>query len=335
MLAFIRLNTFSKESVTTMRDSGEKINYTLRPAKGVERKILCDILSKCETTVPIHNYRYIGFGSFYYSDFILFHNQLNIEKMISIESSTDIDRYTFNKPYKCVDLIQGDSATVLGSQIEFSKETRDIIWLDYDGTFSKEMIADFITIASKISPDSFLFSSFNSSIISPHIEMEKQYIELKEQFGDFLPEVDPKNISEAQIPGIVYEIIDGAIQKAVNERNIVEDTKIIAKSFFYVKYRDGAPMLTIGYYFSDADGWAHFQSSKAKDSPWFSTEKNPQKITIPCFTKAEIIAINRYLPGSTPSEILSHIPHLKETDIANYIKIYKYYPNFLDSNYYI
>lgn len=318
-----------------MSDSGVKINYSLRPAKGVERKILCELLNKCETTIPIHKYRYIGFGSFYYSDFILFHNQLNIEKMISIESSNDIARYKFNKPYKCVELIQGESAAVLSSKIEFSSEIKDIIWLDYDDAFSRTMISDIMTVASKISLDGFLFSSFNSSILSSNVEVEEQYHALKENFGDFLPEVDPKDICNAQLPGIIYETIDGAVQKAVSERNIAEETNIIAKSFFYVQYRDGAPMLTIGYFFSNEEGWVRLRSSKANEFPWFSMDKNPQKITIPCFTKAEIIAINRYLPGSTAEEILSKIPHLRETDIKNYIKIYKFYPNFLDSNYYV
>ena len=47
-----------------MADSGQKINYSLRPQKCVERKIMCELLSTCETAVPIHKYRYIGFGSF-------------------------------------------------------------------------------------------------------------------------------------------------------------------------------------------------------------------------------------------------------------------------------
>lgn len=66
MLVLRRLTTISKESAMTMSDSGQKINYTLRPAKCVERKILCELLIKFKTPIPIHEYRYIGFGSFYF-----------------------------------------------------------------------------------------------------------------------------------------------------------------------------------------------------------------------------------------------------------------------------
>ena len=81
------------ESVKKMSNSGRLINYTLRPAKCVERKIMCEFLTKFGTEIPIHKYRYIGFGSFYFSDFVLFHNQLSINNMISIEQSSNFQRY--------------------------------------------------------------------------------------------------------------------------------------------------------------------------------------------------------------------------------------------------
>ena len=61
-----------------MSDSGRAINYSSRPAKGVERKLICELVDKFPKPNSINKYRYIGFGSFYFADFILFHNQLNI-----------------------------------------------------------------------------------------------------------------------------------------------------------------------------------------------------------------------------------------------------------------
>lgn len=151
--------------MSTMADSGQKINYSLRPQKCVERKIMCELLSTCETAVPIHKYRYIGFGSFYFSDFVLFHNQLNIDQMISIEKSSNKMRYEFNKPYGCIEMYYGNADVVLSSEINFSDDIKDIIWLDFDDAFQKSMLSDLMTAVRKISSGSFLFTSFNTSIL--------------------------------------------------------------------------------------------------------------------------------------------------------------------------
>jgi hypothetical protein len=55
-----------------MSSSYRKINYTLRPAKNIERKMLCEAFHKLHPFGKVQNYRYIGFGSTYFSDFILF-----------------------------------------------------------------------------------------------------------------------------------------------------------------------------------------------------------------------------------------------------------------------
>ena len=55
--------------------SFDKVNYSLRPAKQVERKVLVELLHQVSTAMPgydVRNYTYVGFGSVYYTDFILF-----------------------------------------------------------------------------------------------------------------------------------------------------------------------------------------------------------------------------------------------------------------------
>lgn len=315
-----------------MSDSGQKINYALRPAKCVERKILCELLSKCETQIPIHEYRYIGFGSFYFSDFVLFHNQLNIEKMISIEASSKIDRYTYNKPYQCITILPGTAMSMLSGEISFTGETKDVIWLDYDDAFNQDMLADLMIAASKVSSGSFIFTSFNRSI---HRDPECRVADLKERFGEFLPTLTGREINNETSSNLFYEILDDAIQKAISERNVAEEKNLTAHTIFFIKYRDGAPMITIGYYLADEESWSKLCQSKVSEFPWFTTNNTPQTVDVPCFTKAEIREINRLLPGTSPSEIHDSLPYLKLSDIEKYAKIYKYYPNFLDSQYYV
>ena len=53
------------------RPNFEIINYELRAAKSVERKMLCEAFSRLSLLESIKNYGYIGFGSAYFTDFSL------------------------------------------------------------------------------------------------------------------------------------------------------------------------------------------------------------------------------------------------------------------------
>ena len=85
-----------------MSASYREVNYALRPAKSVERKMLVDVFQRLSAFDDIHNYRYIGFGSIYFSDFLLFHRTLGFTKMLSIENTRtaeEQDRIKLNRPY--------------------------------------------------------------------------------------------------------------------------------------------------------------------------------------------------------------------------------------------
>jgi len=83
------------------KPSFEKINYMFRPKKQIERKILIELFQKIQNTLNINisEYRYIGLGSIYYYDFILFHKYLNIRDMVSLDDKEDYNRFEFNKPF--------------------------------------------------------------------------------------------------------------------------------------------------------------------------------------------------------------------------------------------
>lgn len=318
------------ESVMKMINSGRLVNYTLRPAKCVERKIMCELLAKFRTETPIHNYRYIGFGSFYFSDFVLFHNQLNINEMISIEQSSNTERYDFNKPYKCIEMAYGPASYVLANKLSFSNDIKDIIWLDYDGNFTTEVLNDILLLLDRVNSGSFIFASFNTSI-PENDGARKPY--LQTNFHDYLPpKLEEKDISKKTIPNILFSIFDSAVQKNMVARNVKEEIDLVACPIFFVKYNDNAEMLTIGYYICRSD---IFDESVVGTIPWRPQEDNPYSIDVPCFTKAEIREINRLLPGATAKEIHDKLPYLSEKDISKYIGMYKYYPNFLDSQYYV
>ena len=75
--------------------SFEKINYLLRPKKQIERKIIIEILQKIQKPlkIDISKYCYIGMGSIYYYDYILFHKFLGISNMVSIDDKDCKNRF--------------------------------------------------------------------------------------------------------------------------------------------------------------------------------------------------------------------------------------------------
>lgn len=110
------------------RSSYEKINYSLRPAKNIERKMLCETLQRLSFIQKLEKYRYIGFGSTYFSDFNLLHRLLGISKMISIEKDKkNKDRFEFNKPFSCIEMKFGSSNEVL-PMLKWKEPS--IVWVD-------------------------------------------------------------------------------------------------------------------------------------------------------------------------------------------------------------
>lgn len=123
-----------------MAGSSERINYRLRPAKHIERKMLAEAIRRLSEFGSLTSYRYIGFGSFYFADFSLFHKGLGISNMMSIEKDAKSrERFLFNKPFGCIDVRFGESSAVLPT---LAWDVRSIVWLDYDGILDKNVLTD-------------------------------------------------------------------------------------------------------------------------------------------------------------------------------------------------
>jgi hypothetical protein len=128
--------------------SFKKFNYGLRPCKQVERKILIEQFQRLsELGYRISDYRYVGFGSVYYVDFIMFHKYLRIRKMDCIEHSTDQRRMRFNKPYRFITLRlrpYADAVTSIRRTIPY------LVWLDYDYPMTASMLQDIDNTVSRL-----------------------------------------------------------------------------------------------------------------------------------------------------------------------------------------
>ena len=312
--------------------SYEKINYSLRPAKAIERKMLCEAFRCLTPFATVQSYRYVGFGSPYFSDFALFHkNLISIEKDIENE-----ERFDFNKPFNCIKMEFGSSTEVLPT---LDWDTRSIVWLDYDGSLNDDGLADIRLLASECISGSLIIVSVNahpdrSPGLSALELIQFRKDRLVNQVGeDKIPiEVDGSHLGGWGKAKVLKRIIDNEIVDTLNERNGARDlgSKILYRPLFNFNYSDGAKMLTVGGILYE-EGQAHILPSCSFERlPYVVSADEEYKIEVPMLTYKELRHLNEQLPRN--GEDTLEAPAVPEEDVLKYEGVYRYFPNFAETN---
>lgn len=226
-------------------NSFDKINYYLRPNKQVERKILIDILLHFRKHIDLNSFSYVGMGSIYYYDFILIHRFLGLKNLISFDAAPSIKRFVFNKPYDFI-TFQPDYSTVYLAKHPW-KETNTITWLDYDGTFYDNIdsiINDIKILAQNCNNHDLAFLTINC--FPPKGEGKKALLEEYKRF--ISPEYqDIEWLKTDKFHYLIQNIMNNVF---VSENLYAENKYTKICSFLY---RDGAPMYTLGCFFTNDD----------------------------------------------------------------------------------
>jgi len=332
--------------------SYRKINYALRPAKNIERKMLLEAFRKLSFIDNLSNYRYIGFGSTYFTDFELFHRELNIINMISIEKDEGSrPRFEFNRPYSHVKIEFGNSNDIL-PRLEYKQ--KDIIWLDYDGQLNKSTLDDIDTVLSNIEMGSIFLLSINVELHlslcdedkkdpKKFIKKQKEYIDtINQQTGlkiDISKFLEPKNniFKEWNFSKKCQNIINTQIEKTIQDRNNTSEDKIKYQQLFNFHYNDGAKMLTIGGIISDSSFDEIIPKCKFEELFFTSSTDESFLIDTPNLTYREIKYLNKYIsldinkiPKDGSNKKIDSIIPLN--DIKKFHKIYRYFPTFTEAN---
>ena len=324
--------------------SYEKINYLLRPNKSVERKMVCELLSRLSAIKDISTYQYIGMGSTYFADFSLFHRALGISHMISIEGEGRAqDRCEFNKPYSCIDLKMGITTEILPN-LDFNS-CDSIVWLDYDDGISDTVFSDINTLVTMLRPDSFFMLSLNAeyAFLKQKSEDGEDGIRsnLIQRIGEnrFPNEFREKAISAKEYLKILYMCVVQEINSAVQKRNGMEENKVMFHQTINFVYKDGARMITIGGFLLNVDEEEEkLMKMGIKQLPFYRNTLDYFHIKCPILSIKEIQALNKYLPceiimdqnGKIGNKKLDEFP-VENRDIKQYSYIYRYYPNFAET----
>lgn len=314
-----------------MPSSFENINYGLRPAKNIERKMLCEAFRRLHVFGNVNSYRYIGFGSTYFTDFILLHKALDITNMISVEREVEKkERFEFNRPYSSIRMEFAESSLVLPS---LPWEVRTIGWLDYDGKLSSSILSDVKYFCASASLGSVIVITVNAH---PDGHEEDRVGLLKGRVG---AEKTPRDVTHIALrqwgtAAIYRDIIANEIAETLSERNagIPSGQKVLYKQLFNFHYRDrpGPYMLTVGGLFYD-EGQRHLVGMAGFDDFAFvnADERTPYVIDAPNLTYREI----RHLDSQLPAEDLTtlDVKAIPEEDVAKYAEVYRYFPMFIEA----
>lgn len=324
-----------------MAGSYERINYSLRPAKTIERKMLCQAFRRLFPFGEVSEYRYVGFGSTYFSDFILLHRSLGIRNMISIERDVQNKRrFVFNRPFSCIDIHFGDSSMILPT---LSWDVRTILWLDYDGPLDQEGLADIACFCASSCPGSVLVVTVNAHpdrsrgipmddvdrLAAYRLEMLERSVGREKVPRDVEGRQDLAGWGKARIS---RRIISNEIAEILKQRNGGRSpgSQIRYEQLFYFHYADGAKMMTTGGLLYDEGQSPHVSRCNFGALPFVRSGGEPYQIDVPSLTYREI----RHLESQLPVEDCSTLdaPDIPQSHLEMYSRVYKYFPTFAEAD---
>jgi hypothetical protein len=311
-----------------MPPSYESVNYSLRPAKNIERKMFCEAFRRLIEFGKLESYRYVGFGSTFFADFSLFHKALGIGNSISIEKDTiNEKRFEFNKPYDCIRLMFGKSSDILPT---LNWDLKTIIWLDYDYALDESILTDIAFVSTHAPTGSMLIVTTDAR----PVEVNERITALKATFeGKKLPpDLSEKKLAKWGTADLYRQIITNEINEKINIRNGTRPpgTEFQYKQLFNFHYADGAMMLTVGGLIYDKSVEHLVAKCSFESFGFIRTGEESFCIEVPSLTLKEMRHLDKQLPCNQLNRVDS--PSIPEKDIQRYAQLYRYFPAFVDAD---
>jgi hypothetical protein len=311
-----------------MSRSYEDINYAIRPAKCIERKMIVESLGRLSKLDSLESYRYIGFGSAYFSDFIFIHRSLGMNDLVSIEKDEfNRERFDFNCPFSCVDIIYGLSTQVLPT-LNWDKKT--ILWLDYEDPVNQSSLEDIGYFCSNAVPRSVIIVTVNANPGPPEGRIGRFKANVGEE--NIPPGYEVKNTGAWGTAGMYRDIINNRILAVIRDKNGTvqsQDDKLMYKQLFNFHYSDRAKMLTVGGILFQKGDEANIVDCKWDKMQHCRSDKNECLIEVPNLTYRELRLLDSQLPTSEIEKIDSK--GIPRKDVERYSRIYRYFPAFVEA----
>lgn len=306
--------------------SDRKINYSLRPSKSIERKMILDVLKELCTPKRSSEYRYVGFGSSFFTDFKLFHRGLGISDMISIEAKKANEaRVHYNKPYSCITIEMGNSTSVL-PRLPWDKKA--VVWLDYETSLKKYMFNDLDIVTRNVISESVVLITLRRDFDNS----SKEEFEL--EFGDnIMPGLLNEDLEPSKSASTINTMFVNKINDILSEKYsaYAEENKLIFRQLFDITYRDDAKMYTFGGIFIKKDQEPSLNDYNFNTYEFVGKTDKSYDISFPIITNKEFHTLTKLLP-SNRNEFLQNldIEFIPKEHKESYYNTYKYYPAYIE-----
>lgn len=326
--------------------SKKHIDYSSRMKKNIERKMICDLLERIGKVYSLKEYNYIGMGSYYFSDFILFYKQFGFTQMTSIEhDKQNMSRYEFNRPFKNIDI------QFMTTSKYFEKynpqSTKHFIWLDYtdgiesymlndiDRIFRKENVGSFVAVSLKCEFEDIYQIAYDDLLRDGKISADNvdnfinviEYIR-QSKTNNLLPTGYNQTNFGANYLKILNEVFNAMIIESCNARNKRGKLiKIKPKQLLNIDYNDGTHMLTMGWYIDDFDN-STLSSIDLSDLGFIYDGIKTTTIKCPILTEKEINHLNALFP--LDSAVTECVMGISPKTINDYHELFRYYPIYIE-----
>ena len=290
--------------------------------------MIATTLSMLDLSNPIRDYRYVGMGSIFFRDFLLFHRMLGIEDMISIEGqATAATRAEFNRPLSCIGLRFGQTTDEL-PKIGFEDKPH-VVWLDYESHVDPGVLNDIDEVVGRVEPVSILIVTVNAD----RIDDEEMREEWTSNLGNDRPEpANPRRRRDYAL--FSYRVLRERIEDALRHRNAGEpaERRVEFRQAFHFVYADGQQMLTVGGGLIGNDDREPWDSSRIGELGFVRAGEESFRLTIPALTRREALHLLRAAPAP-PGDIESAAKRagIPLKDVRRFADAYRYVPRYVEA----
>lgn len=307
--------------------SFDAVNYSLRPSKSIQRQIVFEGVRLLQGQMGLEGLVYIGFGSIWFTDFVMAHKLLGVNDMISIENhDIGFSRATYNCPFKTVRVLKGLSSAVLPTLFvdEFYAGRPWVVWLDYDYPLDESIRNDIRSVIENSPPNTMLLVTFDGKD-EKYEDLSHRPELLRSLLGSVVPDDLPIEACEGK------RILDTLADLVLGYMGAIAADISRPGGFipaFRAIYQDGAPMVTIGGILPTPET-AKLASSLINAANWPCRPAKP--IRAPHLTIREAAVLQSRLPCTprlTRADVQALGFDLEDEQIESFENYYRQYPAF-------
>jgi hypothetical protein len=307
--------------------SFDVVNYSLRPSKSIQRQIIFDGVRILQSCLDLDQLVYIGFGSIWFTDFVMAHKMLGVQDMVSIEGDEiGYSRAVFNSPFATVRVFRGLSRTVIPVLYGDQKITGRpwMVWLDYDYAFDEDVKDDVRSIIENAPANSILLVTFNGNE-TKYGHAPNRPERLRQLFGDVVPDDLPKSACmdkamQETLANLAMDLMQSVAAELARPGGFVPAFRAI--------YRDTTPMVTVGGLLP-VRGAARIAADVVNGAEWRCRPVKP--IEAPNLTIREAALLQSQLPRAEKlsREFVQSLGFdLEVEQIEAFEQYYRQYPSF-------